>query len=290
MSTQQTYRKKIITEHHPFWDIIDKIELPIVKFLQTLLFASKFHKFWVYAAWISSSTSLSYYPSILFSLGLADKAKQLSTSLVFYALLSSSGKFFLKRRRPGSYPDTYSYDCSSTSSFPSRHTIGATVFANFTPIKWPFIIFMMCDRIALGQHFLFDCIAGYGIGELAVFLGQYLNNINLTLVILLLSLRMWSSCSRILGGILPIIIAEKVNCTPFVFPLVFLRSFIKKRPLFNKPVNPLCNELFAAALTTFIFMEVNSGFLYLREKGYICDKIWEINVLLTEKIHNIFDH
>jgi membrane-associated phospholipid phosphatase len=209
-----------------FWDYCNAIEAPIVKLVQAVLFAKPLWQFWEFIAKLASAKLLAYAPSILYCFGQTREAKRLAISLVFYALLSSFGKSWVIRRRPGSYDDIFAGNCAVTSSFPSRHTIATTVFGNFLPaaLQMPYMILLIIDRIACGQHFLSDCLVGITIGKLALVLAPRVENPNLSTALLILALQVWSGGARILAGVLPVLIAPDVKIAKVPVPLACLKT------------------------------------------------------------------
>lgn len=269
--------RKLIMEHHNFWNLLE-FEVGFVEKFQKLIHAKETMKFWYYTAMLAGSRMLSFYPSIFYVLGYYETAKMLSKALIFYALFSSFGKFTIKRRRPGSYPNVYTDCCSTTSSFPSRHITGSTVIANFIPFKWPFLIFMTINRMALGQHYLSDCLVGYIIGESAVYVSKQFDDLNLILGISIMTLYLWSGASNIVAGTIPILVAKNVKIAPILFPLLFLKKIIKLI-LANKEKKDkfqlLIERTLENTLPIFIIVIINSDLLRMREKGTIkTDFIW----------------
>ena len=265
-------KKAIKVQQSRFWDIMHEIEMPFIFILQRLLFAGALSNFWFQAARLASSKLLAFSPCLLYGLGYPERAKSLAKTLVCYALVSSFGKQWIVRRRPGSYEEVYCYNCAVTSSFPSRHTIGVTVLASYTPFKWPFIIFMVLDRIASGQHYLSDCLAGCLLGELSVYLANFFENPNLLTAMMLLALKVWGGGAKILGGCLPFIIAPPVVVSKAVFPICFLGviglRLMRKGARETNPMKILVQELFATSMTVFLMVQAQKIVDIVKDNGF----------------------
>lgn len=262
--------KRMVMKQNRFWDMMHEIEMPLVFLTQRVLFSGKLAKFWLAAAKLASSKLLSFAPCFLYAIGKPDEAKRFATTLVCYALISSFGKKWVVRRRPGSYPEVYCRACVVSSSFPSRHSIGVTVIASFTPFKWPYIIFMVFDRIACGLHYLTDCLAGVLLGELSVFVARFIDNPNLLTVLLLVAFKVWNGGAKILGGCLPLIMAPHVSVSWMLFPLAFLQLLImRKLEAANDKVNPMqrmLQELLATSTTLFVIVKADVLLALAREQ------------------------
>lgn len=260
--------KPCLKEQSHFWDVMHQIEIPFVYYLQKIFFISQTIKYWYSFSKIGKSKTLSLFPVLLYSLGYNQQAKSAAKSLVFYAIFSSFGKIIMKRRRPGSFPEVYSLGCSKSSSFPSRHVLGTTIIANFTPIKYPLIIFMVASRIVMGLHYPTDCLVGYFFGCLCLFCGKQLNDTNLILFLLLFGMRLWHSAGKIFSGILPVILAPDISvslyCTPlFLLVFVFQKMLIDKS-IEKKSLNEAMRLLASVCLTLFIIVKGNQLIEYLK--------------------------
>jgi hypothetical protein len=262
-----TPKHKPLTEQHRFWDAIHRIELPIVLVCQKILMAERLTNFWAICAKAGSARLLAISPSVFFALGYCAEAKHLASSLVFYAILSSFCKFTIPRRRPGSYPEAWGPVVAPTSSFPSRHTMGTTILASFLPsyIQWPYIIIMICDRIAYGQHYLTDCVVGFWVGKLAVCFGKTLENPHLCLILLTIAVKLWSGGLEILAGCVPMMVTPDFVCNPVLSPLllilVVLEWFIrveKKEPRF---LDCLIWDIFVTSLNLYALIFANQLYI-----------------------------
>jgi len=260
-------RKGVILNQNSFWDKINSFEIGFVQVVQNLLMVERTYWGWDKFAKAGGSKVASYAPLVLFSLGRVEQAKHLALSLVMYALLSTLGKKGIVRRRPGSYSTVYAPNCAVTSSFPSRHSICATVIGNFLPFKWIYISLLVLDRICVGNHFLSDCVIGVAIGEASVKLAHYISDPNLSLVLLLLSLYLWKGCAKIIGGCLPIIIST-IKPSPISIILVpakhffilFASKYMDKENSFNMALI----VLFATGLTVFLISVLTQILLSLQ--------------------------
>ena len=241
-------------EQHPFWDFVNTVELVPVVFLQKALFISRTFPFWKAVARLGSSTISATLPTILYCLGKQHLAAQLAKSLVCYALFSSIGKSLFRRRRPGTYAVVYSQPTTSTAAFPSRHTICMTILASFTPIKWPLVAVMVVDRLLLGKHFISDCVVGYLIGELSVWVGTRIESVPAIIALLLFGLRLWKNGAKTLAGTLPVIVAPPVQSSPLLLPLIALKHFaLRLAPVDKrKPLEVMVTELLASFLVVYL--------------------------------------
>ena len=242
-----------------FWDIINEIELPLIKFVQKYCFAYRSTKFWKKVEKLASPRYTRFIPLILFSTGNTEKAKQISLSLVYFALFSSFGKHLITRRRPGSYPDVHSPDCCSTSSFPSRHTIGATIVYSYFPFSSFWILMVIMSRIMLGMHFFTDCVSAVIIGKLALCISQLIMDSNYSLFLLLVTFRIWSGAYKILSGALPLLIAPSIKCSPIFCPLILLWPFLRR--LLPKENKQTSYELFVIETIPISFLVFMLTFL-----------------------------
>jgi hypothetical protein len=220
-----------IQDQSRFWDVVNRLEHPIVRLVQFRGFAQRCSKFWHAVAYLASARFLALSPSILYCFGHIEESKRLAISVVFYALLSSFGKTWIKRRRPGSYSDVYVVNCPITSSFPSRHTIAATVLADFlpAPLDVPYLALLVICRVTCGVHYLSDCLVAIGIGKVILKVAPMVENQNLATVLLILALQVWSGGAKILAGALPVLIAPDVRVAKVLVGLVFLKFGILRK-------------------------------------------------------------
>ena len=145
--------KVVDLKQHPFWDKMNEIEMHAVLFIQKIFFVQYTIKFWKKLSYAGSSHFISLLPTICYAFGYEETARKLAGSLMCYALFSSIGKYVVRRRRPGTYEQVFSSPTTSMAAFPSRHTMGMTVIAAFTPFKVPLAVLMAIDRILMGKHF-----------------------------------------------------------------------------------------------------------------------------------------
>jgi hypothetical protein len=234
-----------------------------VKAVQFLLFAKPASTFWLKVAKLASARLLSLSPSLLYCFGYIEEAKRLAISLVFYALFSSFGKSWIKRRRPGSYDDIWVKNCPYTSSFPSRHSVAATVVADFlpTPLKYPYLVLLIICRLACGVHYLSDCIVGICIGEIVLAIAPKVENANLSTTLLILALQVWSGAAKILAGALPVLIAPDVRVAKVLVGLVFLKgpilNFMREGKKENDRMKILTQELLVVSAILFVVAKLD---------------------------------
>ena len=266
-------KKKPVMTQNKFWDFMHRIEIPIVLLVQRLTFASRYGRFWMKASKLASSKLLSLAPCFLYCIGKQESARMFAKTVVCYALISTFGKAWIIRRRPGSYPGVACPQCAVTSAFPSRHSIGVTVIASFTPFKWPYIAFMVIDRLACGLHYLTDCIAGVLLGELAVFAASFFDNPNLLTVMVVIAFNVWTGGGKMLGGCLPVIMAPQVSVSWILFPIAFLQPLVEKRLYkWNKrstPLRGMTDVLLATSLTLFVVVKGDLLLKMLKDRGLI---------------------
>lgn len=249
---------------NPIWDIINEFEMPLIIYLRKIFYIEKTRKFWKKFAILGSSSFITSMPTILFALGFVSHSKKLSASLIFYALISSFGKDLFKRRRPSTYEKVQTPTSSSVHSFPSRHMIGMTLLACFTPYKYQLVCFMALDRILMGKHFLTDCIAGYLIGELCVFLGTFIQNLNFLLIVLSVDMMIWTGAAKVMAETIPILMAPEYSqaSMPLAYTIIALKFvtvyIIKKSYPKSEKAKKLVAEFFASSLMIFIVLQFNT--------------------------------
>jgi membrane-associated phospholipid phosphatase len=277
-----------------FWDFCNALENPIIHFLQFIFLAGPLATFWLRVAKLGSATLFSFAPLVLFCLGCPHNAKRLALSFVFYALFSSMGKFWIRRRRPFSYDGVVCANKVSTSSFPSRHSIGVTIFAAFLwePLQIPYLALLVVDRLAAGMHYLTDCLVGVAIGLLALKAAEFVENVNLMTMLLVLALQVWASGAKILGGGLPVLIAPAIVVGPYCILLAFLKYpilwIIRKGRKEKETLQILSQELLVTSLILFVAVKMNGwlmeyeiaslmpwekGKLFLSNPGCACGRL-----------------
>jgi hypothetical protein len=239
----------------------------VIYFLQYILLAEPLARFWLRVSKLGSATLFSFAPLVLFCLGCPDNAKRLALSFVFYALFSSMGKFWIRRRRPFSYDGVVCIDIVSTSSFPPRHSIGVTIFAAFLwqPLQIPYLALLVIDRLAAGMHYLTDCLAGVAIGLLALKAAELVENVNFITALLVLALQVWKGGAKILGGALPVLIAPAVvvgpSCALLALAKYPLLSRIRGRRKEKDTLRILSQELLVTSLILFAAVKINERLL-----------------------------
>jgi hypothetical protein len=158
----------------------------------------------------------------------------------------------------------------ATKSFPSRHSIGTTISADFlpAPLKLPYIVLPVADRVASGQHFLSDCLAGVLIGRLALRLAPLFQNANLGTCLMVLCLNVWHNSLRMFAGTVPVLMVPKVLCLlPFLKHAAFkLFGMGKNR---GDALKLLTQELFAVSLILFVAAKVKEASEYYDVKSFV---------------------
>ena len=210
-----------------FLDVINAIELPIIKLIQTICFARHTAFFWQLCSKLGAPGKIRYLPLFLYCFGFHEKAYLLSLSFVYFGFFSSIGKHLIKRRRPGSYENVFNPKNSTSSSFPSKHTICVSVAASFFPLTYLWIILVVLARINLGRHFVSDCVVGVLIGKLSVYLAPMITDANFCFFVFLVTFRIWSGAYKIISGALPIILCNANYSSPLCLPFFYIYYFIR---------------------------------------------------------------
>ncbi|OHT15967.1 PAP2 superfamily protein [Tritrichomonas foetus] len=253
--------KSQLHQHH-FWDLINSLEMPAVLFLQKLFRVPQTSKIWKKFAFLGSSSFVTIIPTVFYSLGHEQNARNLSSSLMCYALISSIGKLLFHRRRPGTYDNVYSKPTKSMDAFPSRHTMGMTIISSFTPFKFHFIIFMAIDRILMGKHFISDCVVGYLLGELCVNLGCSIKKTHILLLILFAGMSIWKSATRVFAGTIPVIVAPQINGSLLTFTIVLGKVIsmqcVKKWILKSEKRKIMIADIIISSLTIYLIVILNT--------------------------------
>jgi membrane-associated phospholipid phosphatase len=256
-------RKTLLSTQSYFWDRLNAKEMPLIELVQKCTLAHYIPGFWEKIAKLASATILSSSPAFFFCLGCPAEASRLAITLVFYALLSSFGKSHIIRRRPGSYECVTSPFCASTSSFPSRHTIGTVILADFLPsaLRWPYIALLVTDRLASGQHFLSDCVVGFGIAKVAIWVAPMVENPNLATALMVMGLFMWRGGAKVLAGALPVIVAPRCAVAKCLVVVSFVKlpllHLIRRGHKRRDPMDILVEELCVVSLILFVAVKVN---------------------------------
>ncbi|EAY08932.1 PAP2 superfamily protein [Trichomonas vaginalis G3] len=276
-------QKNVIYHESRFWQILNEIELPLIIILQKLFFIQKTYDFFnkKFSA-IASSKLMSYMPLILLGLGKTLEARHFAKSAVLYALLSSLGKNTFIRRRPGSFAGVYSPDCATTSSFPSRHVMAASIIASFTPIKTILMIAVIFDRLVIANHYLTDCLFGMGFGFACVYMANLYDESSLIICLAAFSVFIWKGGAKIIGGCIPIAAFRlERNLSVLVFPLIFLSSIFrdiahKMNHVKKEPFHDACYMLFAQSAVLYL-MIISDSFL----RKYITSDIHDLGSILA---------
>lgn len=211
-----------------FLDILNAIELPFIKLIQTICFAPYTKFFWNMVSKLGAPGKIRYLPLFLYCLGFHEKAYLLSLSFVYFGFFSSIGKHLIKRRRPGSYEGIFNPKNSTSSSFPSKHTICVSVAASYFPFTYLWIILVVMARINLGRHFISDCVVGVLIGRLSVYLAPMITNANFCVFVFLVTFRIWSGAYKIISGALPLILYRASYSSPLCLPLFYIYYLIRQ--------------------------------------------------------------
>ena len=231
-----------VTSQPEFWDLPNQIEIPIVKALQKIFMVKQFPQFHKRFQDILSTRYFSYYPLFLYSFGQTELSLKLARGIIFYALLSSLGKFTFPRKRPQRYPGIIAPEKIPSSSFPSRHSIAVAVFSSIIPwplVKYLFVISMCINRVVTAAHFPTDTIVGIIIGYFCVYLGEIFHNPYVLSFLGIIALSIWPSASRAIGGVLPVLfVSPSFHCDPltsiqvFVFYIIqnyYVRAILSKK-------------------------------------------------------------
>ena len=213
-----------------FWDVINAIELPVIKMIQKICFARQTEKVWKICSKFGAPGKIRYLPLFLYCLGFHEKAYFLSLSLIYFGFFSSIGKHLIKRRRPGSYANVFNPKNSTSSSFPSKHAICVSVVSSFFPLTNLWILLVVFARMNLGRHFVSDCVGGVLIGKLSVYLAPKITDPNFCVFVFLVTFRIWSGAFKIISGTLPFILYRSQYssplCLPFFFMYIFIRQYV----------------------------------------------------------------
>lgn len=251
--------KGLNMQQNRFWDMMYVLEAPLVIFIQYILLAEKFKRFWALGSKVASSSLLSMSPILVYATGYPEKAWWLAASLVGYAITSTLGKTLVIRRRPGTYSDIFCILTAQSSSFPSRHTIGATVLAAFIPGIYGkmYLCFTIINRIVTGHHFLSDCLAGMTIGLGTVYVASFIHSANVLCLLLVLGWRLWPKAWNVLAGCMPVIVAPKIEVSPYMIPVAFACPLIRycyKKLRGLKGMDGVSIPLLASSLTVLLIV------------------------------------
>lgn len=277
--------KAIVYKESRFWQIMNKIELPMIIILQKIFFIHKTYNFFNdYFSRIASSKWISYGPLILLCLLSVEESRLFMKGATLYALLSSFGKNIFIRRRPGSFHGVYIITCPETSSFPSRHTMAASIIASFTPIRNIIMIGIIIDRLVIGFHFLTDCLFGMVFGYTCIFLAETFDDTLLYVVLAALSIFIWKGGCKIIGGCIPICcLCIKNKPSILCFPLIFMRGYIVDltKNYFKAKKDPFVDAiliLLAQSITLYAILNFDKFLQYLVAKNYLSESIYGFDI------------
>lgn len=277
--------KPVIIKESRFWQVLNKVELPLVIFLQKIFFARRTYDFFNdHFSEIASSKTMSYGPLVLLCLLSIDESRFFMKAAVLYALLSSFGKNIFIRRRPGSFRGVYSPDCATTSSFPSRHTMAASIIASFTPIRNVIMVAIIIDRLVIANHFLTDCLFGMVFGYSCVFAAHYIDDNILIVMLAALSIFIWKGGAKIIGGCIPICcLCIQNKPSILVLPLIFIRGFIVDftKKYFRTKKDPFVDAaiiLLAQSATLYAIINFDRFLQYLVNNNYLNENIYKFDI------------
>lgn len=261
----------VVKSQPHFWDIINKIELPVVLFIQKVCKARELQIIHSRYQDFLGTKCFSIYCILLYSLGL-ESGLRLAKSIMFYSLLSAVSKFSFPRKRPLNYEGVFSNSFIASSSFPSRHLMAATIFADIFSnafIRNYIIISMIFNRMISGAHFPSDTIAGLLVGKLSVYLSKRVSNQFVLAAVGLTGVFFWPKGSRTVGCAIPLLFAPaEWKCKPysalFIIPF-YLWLKHGREYLSSKKTNRflmMIFEMISSALTIIICAHINIDFLF----------------------------
>lgn len=152
------------------------------------------------------------------------------------------------------------------SSFPSRHSIAVAVLADFLPaaLQAPYISLLVADRIAGGSHFISDCLCGLCIGRAAL---------SISLALMVLALHVWRGGAKILGGVLPVLIAPDVAVSRVLVWLALLKIPIlfalRKGRKEKEPLPVLMQEMLVVSSILFLAVKADE----ILRRSHFLDKL-----------------
>jgi hypothetical protein len=161
------------------------------------------------------------------------------------------------------------------SSFPSRHSIAVAVLADFLPaaLQAPYISLLVADRIAGGSHFISDCLCGLCIGRAALSIATKVENANLSLALMVLALHVWRGGAKILGGVLPVLIAPDVAVSRVLVWLALLKIPIlfalHKGRKEKEPLPVLMQEMLVVSSILFLAVKADE----ILRRSHFLDKL-----------------
>lgn len=261
--------KKAIVDQSDFFYKLDMIEMPLVLFCQELAIIRKTFHFWCHTfPKFAGSSNMGFFPIYFLILGYKDAAFLALASVGLYSVMSTFGKGNIKRRRPGSYKCCYTENLPTTSSFPSRHSMGAAVIATFTPFPFLLYILITFDRMAIANHYLSDCVVGIFMGWLCVKIAHYFTNEIFIFLIHILSTFIWKNGTKLLSACVPVLIMSKYRFSSLTFPLLFLDiDFWKLFRLSKKGV--LLQNLLNISVLLVSLKYISDILFYLASRNYI---------------------
>ena len=248
--------KKEHREELSFFKYLNQIELPFVIFMQKIFCSNRFYSLYSKISYLGSGKLLSRVCLVLYAIGYYDKSRYLAKCMILYVILTHFKKFFY-RTRPNEFPQIHCPKKSGSSSFPSRHCVRATIVGYFLfgeKFHLIFVLLVTFTRLVGGQHYLLDCIAGYFIGILAIYLTRYLNDVMIIVTLASLSFLLWKKAITSFS-ILPVLLTPKVDvCYLSIFILFIEPLFIRisKKFIDQSPPYKAIFGLFSNALMIFL--------------------------------------
>lgn len=249
--------------------------MPIVLFIQKVCKARELQMIHSRYQDFLGTKLFSIYCILLYSLGL-ESGLRLAKSIMFYSLLSAISKFSFPRLRPLNYKEVFCDNFIASSSFPSRHLMAATIFADIFSnafIRYYIIISMIFNRMISGAHFPSDTIVGMLIGKLCIYLSKRVSNQIALAAIGLTGVFFWPKGSRTVGCAIPLLFAPADwKCKPysalFIIPYyLWLRQW---REYFSRKktnrILMIAFEMISSALTIIICAHINIDFLFQKSE------------------------
>ena len=244
-----------------FFQFLDRVELPLVIFFQKIFKTPKTYKLIRILALLGCDGILHLFCLSLYALGYYDKTQTLAKSMIIYVFLTHFKKF-LYRKRPNEFPQVFCIKKSGSGSFPSRHSARATL-ASFVVLgpryHLIYVSIVIFSRIVGGQHYLLDCIAGYLIGLLSIYISRFLED---PFLLFTLSAFAFLLCKKAAASlsILPFFVAPKVKQSYFsllflILEIIFvkiIRSFVKQSHPYKAIIGILMSSSYIYCITHFV--------------------------------------
>ena len=251
--------KKEHREEFSFFKVLNSIELPFVLLMQKVFCSRRFSSFYSTISYLGSGKLLSRVCLVFYALGYYENSQNLAKCMILYVILTHFKKFFF-RTRPNEFPQIHCPKKSGSSSFPSRHCVRATLIGYYLFGEKYHILFVLLvtfTRIVGGQHYLLDCIFGYLIGRVAIYLTQFINDIMVIVCLASLSFLLWKKAITSFS-ILPILLTPKTDVcylsvvALFIEPLLLSLSkkFIEQSPPYKAIFGLFSNALIVLTINT----------------------------------------